>query len=161
VGGDLRGTKGQHNPNQHPLQQRSAGVPQDDDGDEENHNVHDHVPGLGREEEPRAVEVAARPGQLGVPLRLDRDAADHAQQHKDAVAGAEESNEGEAEPAVERHHTHAEELQQDGQLEEEVAERVRLRNRKRKLDQGNGFRPGQFLLSRDSPLICPHEGMAD
>lgn len=71
-----------------PCAAAGHGMPHYEERDEEYHKVHDHVPGLRRKEEPRAVEVAARAGQLGGPLRLGGDAAHHAQHDEDAVAAS-------------------------------------------------------------------------
>ena len=65
---------------------------------------------------------------LGRPLRGEGDAADHAHHDEDGVTRAEHGDEGAAEAAVERHDAHADVLEEDGELEEEVAEGVELRD---------------------------------
>lgn len=101
---------------------------EDEQRQDDNDNVHDHVPRLRGEHEPGGVEKTPRPGDPLVPLRLEGYAPDHAQHDEGEVADRQDHDGAAADAPLERQHADAHVLEQDRQLEEEMVERVELRD---------------------------------
>jgi hypothetical protein len=127
------------------------GMSQDEEWAKQDDKVHDHVPHLGREHEPGVVEVTSRTRDGRIPLRLEGDAADHAQDNEDEVPRTQDGNEAVAEALVRPHDTDADVLLQDGQLEEEVRQGVQLGN-------GDADLEDAVLAMRKSRMQTAHPG---
>lgn len=132
------------------MQPRRLGVAQHEHRHDQDDKIHDHVPRLRGKHEPRRVEEALRARHLGRPLRGEGHATDHAQHDEDSVACAEQGDEDAAEAAVERHDADADVLEEDGQLEEQVAEGVDLGDGDADLRGRVGkLTPDGFLLRKE------------
>ena len=97
---DLRPAKGKNDAEYRSLQQRGLRVSEDEEGDEKNGEIHDHIPSLRRKDEPGVVEVAFRSRYAEFPLCLKGDAADHAQDDEDEVPGAQDGDESMGEALI-------------------------------------------------------------
>lgn len=89
-------------------------MPENKKGEQDNDEVHDHIPRLGREHEPRGIEKAFCPRDILLPLRLKWDASDHAEDDEDEVSGTEDTNGGLADAFVDGHDAEPEILEEDG-----------------------------------------------
>lgn len=117
---DLRSAKRQNNDEKYPLQRWGGRVSENNKGDEEDDKVHQHIPSLGGEQEPGAVEITFCPWNALCPLALQWNAPDHPEKNKNEVANTQGSNKDMAEAPIRLHHAHTDILKEDRQLEEEV-----------------------------------------